>query len=187
MSRLQDVENLLRAFSARDLDAIRALAGAGVAIDSRGGGSLTALMRAVLRATPTTAEWLLAAGADPDARADDGKTALDFARDLGRQDLVELLIAAGATDTDPWTESLTMEPPEKPPLAEMPSPAETPPPPETPPPAETAPRLDPSPVTVVRRSTRTGHETPDSDHGSDTVSDLFDDRFDDRRTAGPLR
>ena len=92
MSSLQDVENLLRAFSARDLDAIRALADAGVAIDSRGGGSLTALMRAVLRGTPTTAEWLLAAGADPDARADDGKTALDFARDLGRQDLVDLVV-----------------------------------------------------------------------------------------------
>ena len=152
---------------------------------------MTALMRAVLRGVPTTAEWLLAAGADPDARADDGKTALDFARDLGRQDLVDLLIAAGATDAAPdiESESPTVDPPlsETPLLSETPPPSETAPTAEIPPSPANAPPLDPAPVTVARRSARPSHEAPYSDRWSDTITDAFDDRFDDRLPAGALR
>ncbi len=87
----------MRAFSARDLDAIRALADAGLELDTAGGGGLTTLMRAVLRGDGVAVEWILAAGADAGSRTADGKAALDFAREIGRNDLVELLIAAGAS------------------------------------------------------------------------------------------
>ncbi len=96
MSRPEQVEDLLRAFAARDLDAIRVLADAGADLDAAGGGGLTPLMRAVLRGDMVAVEWILAAGADPDVRTGDGKAALDFARELGRDGLVELLVAAGA-------------------------------------------------------------------------------------------
>ncbi len=96
MSRPEQVEDLLRAFAARDLDAIRVLADAGADLDAAGGGGLTPLMRAVLRGDMVAVEWILAAGADPDVRTGDGKAALDFARDLRRDGLVELLVAAGA-------------------------------------------------------------------------------------------
>ncbi len=101
MSHLDRAEDLLRAFSARDLDAIRDLADAGVEIDALGGGALTVLMRAVLRGDGVAAEWILAAGADPDARGHGGETALDLAHRLGRRDLIDLLIAAGATPREP--------------------------------------------------------------------------------------
>ena len=97
MSRLDQVEDLLRAFATRDLSGIRALADAGLDLDATGGGGLTALMRAVLRGDAIGVEWILAAGADPNAHSDDGKTALDFARDLDRRELIELLTAGGAS------------------------------------------------------------------------------------------
>ncbi len=101
MSRPDPVENLLRAFAARDLDAIRALADAGVELDAAGGGGLTTLMRAVLRGDGVAVEWILAAGADPDVRTADGKTALGFAREQENDALVELLIIAGASVREP--------------------------------------------------------------------------------------
>lgn len=97
MSCLDPVEDLLRAFAARDLGAIRDLADAGLDLDATGGGGLTTLMRAVLRGDSVAVEWILAAGADSDASTTDGKTAVDFANAMGRHDLVELLSAAGAS------------------------------------------------------------------------------------------
>ena len=97
MSAHEDAENLLRAFSSRDLPAIRRLAEAGLDLDVPGGGELTVLMRAVLRGEAIPVEWILAAGADPDTRTADGMTALDFARQIDRPELVELLLAAGAS------------------------------------------------------------------------------------------
>ncbi len=104
MSRQEEVEDLLRAFTRRDLAAIGALADAGLDVDALGAG-LTVLMRAVLRGDAETVEWVLAAGADPDARSSDGKRALDFARDLGRSDLAELLALAGSQAGEPRGES----------------------------------------------------------------------------------
>ena len=157
MSRLDHVEDLLRAFSARDLDAIRALADAGVELDAPGGGGLTALMRAVLRGDAVAVEWILAAGADPDARGDGGETALDLARELGREPLVELLIAAGAAaarDVEP-------------------APAG--------PAAEQAPRVaEPASPIPRRRPPRSKPPAPALDRRSDTFGDDIDDRFADR-------
>ncbi len=96
MSSQEGAEELLRAFTSRDLSAIRTLADAGLDLDAPGGAGLTVLMRAVLRGQAVSVEWILSAGADPDVRTHDGKTALDFARQIDRPELVDLLIAAGA-------------------------------------------------------------------------------------------
>ena len=93
--RQKQAEALMRAFTARDLPAIHALADAGCDLDAPSAG-LTVLMRMVLRGDPEAVEWILAAGADPGVRSSDGKTALDFARDMDRADLVELLQLGGA-------------------------------------------------------------------------------------------
>ncbi len=149
MSSLDQVEDLLRAFAARDLTAIKALADAGLDLDTIGGGGLTTLMRAVFRGDAVAVEWILAAGADPDARGVDGMRALDFARMLERRELVELLIAAGAS-----TEAASGAGPDK---------VEGTPPPATPRPA-------------ANRATGTALAY---DVLPDDVGDQIDDRFDD--------
>ncbi len=98
-SRQEQAEALLRAFAERDLGAIGDLLEAGCDLDARVAG-LTVLMRAVLRDDPVAMEWMLAAGADPDAKSSDGKRAIDLAREIGRGDLAELLTLAGAEDDD---------------------------------------------------------------------------------------
>ncbi len=159
MSRLDSVEDLLRAFAARDLGTIRALADAGLDLDAAGGGGLTTLMRAVLRGDSVAVEWILAAGADLAVSTSDGKTALDFARAIGRQDLVELLSVADAAvgrpeddDSEEW---------------------------------EPAPELLTKPSRVpgsasAREPTRRRPTPLWHDEMSDTFADRFEDRFDDR-------
>lgn len=120
-SRQEQAEALLRAFAERDLAAIGDLLEAGCDLDARVAG-LTVLMRAVLRDDPVAMEWMLAAGADPDAKSSDGKRAIDLARELGRGDLAELLTLAGAADDDaPELASPAVKPP---PEARLPLPAE---------------------------------------------------------------
>lgn len=167
MSRSDTVENLLRAFAARDLAAIRDLADAGVELDAVGGGGLTTLMRAVLRGDGVAVEWILAAGADPDVCSLDGKTALDFARALGHDPLAELLIAADAS-----VEPLVDEPPGTMPVS---APAAAPAedlslgsmPSRQAPPAAKAASQPPRPDEIV-------------DALADSIHDRFADRFDDR-------
>ena len=130
--RSEEVEELLRAFAARDLDAIRRLADEGHDLDARGGGDLSVLMRSVLRGDAVAVEWILAAGADPNVRGDDGKSALDLARELDRPALAELLVMAGAEAEGPAEEPAAVldevpdeEPAERP--IETPTPVPSPP------------------------------------------------------------
>ena len=62
----------------------------------RGPDGTTALMLATANGQVETAQALLAAKADVDARDDDGQTALAYAKQLSRPALVKLLMAAGA-------------------------------------------------------------------------------------------
>ncbi len=109
-SRQEAVEALLRAFAERDLGAVRALAEAGCDLDTKSAG-LTVLMRSVLRGDGETAEWILAAGADPGVRGSDGRTALDLARATGSAEMVELLVLSGSPIDEEITDAAIDPPP----------------------------------------------------------------------------
>lgn len=78
-----------------DLAIVEALldAGAPVNVPHLGGG--TPLHTAAFTGDAAVARLLLARGADPMARTDDGKTAVDVARERGHEDLARLLEERG--------------------------------------------------------------------------------------------
>ncbi|HXO22669.1 MAG TPA: ankyrin repeat domain-containing protein [Thermoanaerobaculia bacterium] len=95
-------------FSALDLaarngrvGAIAALLDAGAAVDELDGGpnGWTPLMHAVHKGQESAVDLLLARGADPNAVAAVGHTALDLAAGQGELAIVRRLLAAGATPT----------------------------------------------------------------------------------------
>lgn len=81
-----------------DAAMVERLIGQGADVNARAAGGMTVLMLAasVDRFPAKTFELLLKHGADVKAVADDGKTALDFARLRGDTAIVELLVQAGA-------------------------------------------------------------------------------------------
>jgi hypothetical protein len=82
-------------------DAIQAALDRGADVNARDAKSRTPLMLAAIADTLPAASLrlLLDRGADPAAKAPGGLTALDFARRLGRTEVVDALIAAGAPES----------------------------------------------------------------------------------------
>jgi ankyrin repeat protein len=78
------------------VDIVRALLTAGVPVDA-GLPGWSALMHAARNGKLRAAEILLDAGADPNAVSVNGKTALEMAREEGHSEIVELLVARGAS------------------------------------------------------------------------------------------
>lgn len=60
----------------------------------------TALMKAAEHGEAETVKLLIAAGADVNAKTDDGRTALWFAGVMGRNDIYDILKTAGTEDTE---------------------------------------------------------------------------------------
>lgn len=81
------------------LSAMAALIGLDVAPDARGPGGITSLMLVAESGELDAVELLLAAGADPAIRDDDGLTALDHARQAADR-LTEVLAGAPADHAD---------------------------------------------------------------------------------------
>jgi hypothetical protein len=90
-------------------DAIRAALARGADVNARDAKSRTPLMLAAIVDTLPAASvrLLLDRGADPAAKDPNGLTALDFARRLGRTQVVDALVAAGAPGTGESDATLT--------------------------------------------------------------------------------
>lgn len=85
------------AIEADDRLAVAAALAAGAAVDARGPGNLTPLMLAVGRGKARAAAELLARGADPNLRADDGTSAVSLAVDGYRQapEILSMILRGG--------------------------------------------------------------------------------------------
>jgi uncharacterized protein len=75
-------------------DVVAALIDAGADVNATQRHGWTPLHGAAHNGAVDPVEWLLRAGADPEARNDDGKSALDLARDAGHVAIAERLEAA---------------------------------------------------------------------------------------------
>ncbi|HKO89528.1 MAG TPA: ankyrin repeat domain-containing protein [Polyangiaceae bacterium] len=77
-------------------DCLEALLDAGADIDQLEGSASTPLMYAAYYDGPSAARFLIAAGADLNARDEEDLTALALAQDAGNQEIEALLLSAGA-------------------------------------------------------------------------------------------
>jgi len=71
---------------------IRLLSQAGAFLDAQDELGYTVLMTAVVNNKPRLAQLILSLGADPHVQTEEGKTALDWARELGRDKLERMLL-----------------------------------------------------------------------------------------------
>ncbi|HLM66465.1 MAG TPA: ankyrin repeat domain-containing protein, partial [Longimicrobium sp.] len=78
------------------LEAARLLVGAGADVNARQHGGYTALHSAAQHGSIPLIDVLLDGGADPDLPAEDGRRAIDFARERGHGDAAAHLLARGA-------------------------------------------------------------------------------------------
>ena len=85
-------------FDERDCDRLRDLLAAGADPNEAGAGGRTPLMNAVSRGNIECVRTLVTAGARPDATDEDGSSAMSWAITGEREDLAEVLKAAGGTD-----------------------------------------------------------------------------------------
>lgn len=93
LQRQDGEELLLLASGLGHADIVRAMIDAGVDVNGRGLKQRTALMAAAAFDRPQVVSVLLEMGADPEARDDDGNSALDVARDKGDDEVLSLLNA----------------------------------------------------------------------------------------------
>ncbi|MCB1086031.1 MAG: ankyrin repeat domain-containing protein [Verrucomicrobiae bacterium] len=102
-----DVNGLLLAAEAGDLDAIKLFREAGQDVNAADEAGDTALMRAAAGGRIGLAEVLLDAGGDPRAKNSKGRTPLMFAAEKGRAEVVKTLLSRGAdvaaADSEGWT------------------------------------------------------------------------------------
>jgi ankyrin repeat protein len=80
----------------RPLDVARALVGAGADVNARQHGGYTALHAAAQHGSIELMDLLLDGGADPDVATEDGRRAIDFARERGHAEAAAHLAARGA-------------------------------------------------------------------------------------------
>lgn len=73
-----------------DMARVKTLLTEGASVNQRDGG-LTPLMRAVLKGNYKIVETLLDSGAEPDATSSTGETAMEYATQIGRQDIAILI------------------------------------------------------------------------------------------------
>ena len=81
------VAPLHSAVAGRSIEVVRMLVEAGADLNARQKGGYTPLMGAAANGQPVLVDYLLASGANPDARSDDGKSARDLAIEKGFSDL----------------------------------------------------------------------------------------------------
>jgi uncharacterized protein len=90
-STFGNVQPLHSAVAASNTETVLALLEAGADPNARQSGGFTPLHGAAQNGDRVAVEALLANGADTNATTDEGKTAADFARDKGHEDLMPLL------------------------------------------------------------------------------------------------
>lgn len=83
----------------KDITFIKALLAKGADVNLRGGNGVTPIMVAASASPPEVVQLLIEAGADVNAKTDEGEiTALSAAVEAGRDDIVQLLKRAGAVE-----------------------------------------------------------------------------------------
>lgn len=87
------VTALHAAVAGRNMEVIKAVLAAGADVNAQQQAGFRPMHEAGANANRALAELLLAHGADPTLAADDGKTAIDFARDKGHAEFADWLAA----------------------------------------------------------------------------------------------
>ena len=87
------VAALHAAVAGRNMEVIKAVLAAGADVNAQQQAGFRPMHEAGANANRALAELLLAHGADPTLAADDGKTAIDFARDKGHAEFADWLAA----------------------------------------------------------------------------------------------
>ena len=90
-SNAMKVQPLHSAAAGGDTECVRLLVEAGADVDARQEGGFAPLHASAQNGDAAAVEALLAAGADPSAPTDDGRTAADFAREAGHEEILERL------------------------------------------------------------------------------------------------